>query len=554
MVTLQCQRSVLLVLLVGLLGGVATAAVQEPVPKWINAGCFNSWCETGWYSSPAIADLDGDGRPEVIASAYSIVVLDGESGNIVWRAPSGHDRSQPNASNVGRTWPGIVVADVDADGHVEIVSSHSGGWVAMYDHRGYFESGWPQRRGSSELRGLAVGDLDADGTMEIVVSAAVGSGTNTWVLEHSGATRPGWPRVGNGLGYAYGVFNDNAAIADLEGDGDGEVIIPSDVHYICAYDPDGSPLAAHESYQGKVWGEVGVWESPAIESRGWGSCSQSDGRAERNRTNFAHGPVAVADVDGDRTLEVVAVGNTYDCAARPYASLYSGPFIFNRDRSRFVNADYDWMTVPIDTGGPLVEDYGVIESVHPNPVVVDLDGDGEKEILFPSFDGRMHAVWLDKSEHGSWPYSIYDSGEGIYRFASEPVVADLDADGAAEVIFTSWPEKGSHATGKLHILSALGLPLHEVSLPDAYGSPDWNGAMAAPTLDNIDGDADLELVINTAHSGFVSYDMPGTDGARVLWGTGRGGYRRAGVAERRVLFADGFESGLMSSWSDISSP
>ena len=136
----------------------------------------------------------------------------------------------------------------------------------------------------------------------------------------------------------------------------------------------------------------------------------------------------------------------------------------------------------------------------------------------------------------------------------QPLPAQNDDDGSAEVIFTSWAEKGSHATGKLHILSALGVPLHEVFLPDAHGSPDWNGAMAAPTLDNIDGDADLELVINTAHSGFVSYDMPDTDGARVLWGTGRGGYRRAGVAEPRVLFADGFESGLMSAWSDITTP
>ncbi len=50
---------------------------------------------------------------------------------------------------------------------------------------------------------------------------------------------------------------------------------------------------------------------------------------------------------------------------------------------------------------------------------------------------------------------------------------------------------------------------------------------------NIDQDADLELVVNTAHSGVVAYDLPGTAGARILWGTGRGSYMRNGLAGTR---------------------
>jgi len=83
-------------------------------------------------------------------------------------------------------------------------------------------------------------------------------------------------------------------------------------------------------------------------------------------------------------------------------------------------------------------------------------------------------------------------------------------------------------TGKLHILNHRGTPLHEVNLPIAYGSPDWNGGLAAPTLANIDEDPDVEIVLNTAHSGFVAYDLPGTENARILWGTGRGNYQRTG--------------------------
>jgi len=163
----------------------------------------------------------------------------------------------------------------------------------------------------------------------------------------------------------------------------------------------------------------------------------------------------------------------------------------------------------------------------PNPVVADLDDDGFLEILYASYDGRLHAYWLDKTEHHNWPYNVAATGPGI-RFASEPVVADLNGDGQAEVLFASWPQKGSSSTGKLHLLNSRGEVLHEVDLPAAYGSPDWNGALAAPTLANIDADADLEVVLNTAHSGFVAYDLPGTAGARILWGTGRGNFQRTG--------------------------
>jgi uncharacterized repeat protein (TIGR01451 family) len=123
---------------------------------------------------------------------------------------------------------------------------------------------------------------------------------------------------------------------------------------------------------------------------------------------------------------------------------------------------------------------------------------------------------------------VHNAAEGFFRFASEPVVADLDNDGDAEVIFGSWVQKGTGHTGKLHVLDHHGNPIHEVLLPPPYGSADWNGALAAPTLANIDGDADLEVVLTTSHSGFVAYDLPGTADARVLWGTGRGNYQRTG--------------------------
>ncbi len=519
-------RSVLgMVALLASAAGGPSAAVNAPVLKWQHGGCFTSWCQTGWYSSPAVADLDGDGTKEVIGAAYDVFVVEGATGALVWRAASGHDRAEPTASDVGRTWPGVVVADVDGDGRLDIVTAHGGGWVSVYDRNGYFKPGWPRQPTTAELRGLAVVDVDRDGTMEILVTAAVGNQTNAWVYEHDGTLRPGWPQLSGGTGYAWGVYNSNAAVGDLDGDAQAEIVVPSDVHYIAAYESNGAQIDASSVFgPGKKWSQVGIWESTTPELRGWGACDGT--RTESYRTNFADGAGVMADVNGDGIPELVVTGNVYDCSVP--VDRYTGVYVLRADRSRFQSGAWDWTHPPVDTGAPLVEDYNVIESCMPDPVVADLDGDGIAEILFSSYDGRVHAFWLDRSEHGTWPYSVYDPGEGAYRFASPPVVADLDGDGQAEVIFTSWPQKAGARTGKLHILDSMGHLLQQVDLPAAFGSPSWNGALAAPTLADIDGDPDLEVVVNTAQAGLVAYDLPGTANARVLWSTGRGNLQRSG--------------------------
>ena len=512
-----CSFGFILIIICGMLcTSTANADVAAPVLKWQRGGCYASWCETGWYSSPAVVDLDGNGTKEVVAVSYSLVILNGADGSLV-------NRIDPPG---GRSWPGVVVADIDNDGDTEIVSAHGSGYVHVLDHQGSFV--WSRSPVSSELRGLAVANIDGDASLEILVNGAVGSKVNTWVYDSNGTLKSGWPQLSSSSGYAYGVFGDNAAIADIDGNGGPEIIVPSDVHYICAYQPDGTPIAASSLYGDKAWGQVGIWESIDTEIRGWGNCDGT--RAESNRVNFASGAATVSDVNNDGSIEIVVTGNMYNCAVGHPPGLYTGIFIFNSDRSRFSSSGYDWTGAPVDTGSPLTEDYNVIENCIPNPVVSDLDGDGLKELVFASYDGRVHAFWLDKTEHGSWPYSVYQASEGFYRFASEPVVADLDKDGKSEVLFTSWVQKGTNRTGKLHILDYLGRSIHEIELPDAFGSPDWNGGLAAPTLANIDDDSDLELVVLSAHSGVLAYDLPGTAGAGIQWPTGRGSYLRNGVA------------------------
>lgn len=292
-------------------------------------------------------------------------------------------------------------------------------------------------------------------------------------------------------------------------------------------------------YGDKAWGAVGTWENLSTELRGWGRCNGD--RSESYRSNFAHGASVIVDVDGDSNKEVVVTGNMYNCAVGHPPGKYTSLFIFNADRSRFKKDAWNWEQAPVNTGTPLSESYSQIEHCQPNPVVVDLDSDGQKEILFAAYDGKMHAYWLDKTEHHNWPYSVYKSHEGFLRFASEPVVADLDRDGCSEVIFTSWVEKASFGTrlGKLHVLDCKGNVLHEQNLPAPLSSSQHdNGALPAPTIANIDADADYELVINTINSGFITYDLPGSAGAKIQWRSGRnrGGQLQSNTSIAPLLY------------------
>lgn len=70
-------------------------------------------------------------------------------------------------------------------------------------------------------------------------------------------------------------------------------------------------------------------------------------------------------MDGDGMVEVVAMGNVYDCSVGHPPGKYNGVYLFHADRSCFVSGAYDWRSPPVDTGAPLSEAYSVIENVQP---------------------------------------------------------------------------------------------------------------------------------------------------------------------------------------------
>ena len=81
--------------------------------------------------------------------------------------------------------------------------------------------------GGGELRTLAVDDLESDGQLEIIVGRASGGATKQLsVYEPNGTVRSGCPARRDGTpGYGWGMYNQNVAVADMNGDGRPDLLI-----------------------------------------------------------------------------------------------------------------------------------------------------------------------------------------------------------------------------------------------------------------------------------------------------------------------------------------
>src|SRR5688572_2425915 len=68
------------------------AALFALTQQWQRCPNVPHWCETGWYASPAVADIDNDGQVEVIWGGYTLIAVNGATGAIEWNRPQSNNR------------------------------------------------------------------------------------------------------------------------------------------------------------------------------------------------------------------------------------------------------------------------------------------------------------------------------------------------------------------------------------------------------------------------------------------------------------------------------
>ena len=182
---------------------------------------------TGNYTlSAVIADLNGDGKPEIIVASSGDNVLSTYTNNstignlnfspkVDWSVPAG---SYPFR---------VAVADLDGDGKLDIAAANgntnlvsvfrntsaTGGAVSFAAHVDFATGNYPQ--------GLAIGDLDGDGKQDLVV--ANNNDNTVSLLLNTGSS--GTISFATHVDVQSGIGAYDLVIADLDGDGKADLAV-----------------------------------------------------------------------------------------------------------------------------------------------------------------------------------------------------------------------------------------------------------------------------------------------------------------------------------------
>ena len=517
-----------------------TGAVRPPrLVRQIATG------ETGWFSSPGLVDLDGDGRLEIVAPFYSTFVFDAK----------GHQLGRGTASE-GRVYPPSVVTDLEGDGVADIVVGGNEGTVAAYEFRGgrlHVKDGWPASTDSGgqspEVRGLAAADLDGDGRVEVVATTTNTSSTGAQVFvfdasgglfQPEGGHTPAWPRYnrlpgpGNDLrfnevgNHGYGAYGENVAIGNIDDDPDLEIITTFDNHQINAFNLDGTSILASPWFTNREsdadgrrmgWGQFIRWADPKVERRHYHlHTGPWPSPARQPWLQWTASPPAVADLDGDGRNEVIGIPNVerhIPYRTQGYAFMVLDGAYGDGSRSARRHPGFEKLPMSNHPVHRPSGDWYPPDGI-PAPTVVDIVGDDRPEIVAALPGGKVYAVGPDGHRLWTAEYAPRRSK----TFASEVVAADLNKDGTPELVFGTYALHRN--AGRLVVLSAQGKKLSVTRLRHQGQDGNGIGVAAAPSIGDLTGNGTLEIVLTTFDHGVDVYTVPGSGTGCLPWPTGRG--------------------------------
>jgi len=190
-------------------------------PGWpqSTSDVYRNGYSDGIWSSPALGDLDGDGKLEIVAGSFDQRVY-------VWRYDGTLMTGWPRYVE-DTVWSSPAIADIDKDGYLDVIIGTdswgtSGGYLQVFRRDGSQLPGFPQWVDEAMYSSPAVGDINGDGWLEIVSgSGSYPFGPRTkgiFAWDHTGSKLSGWPV----LTEDYVV--SSPTIGDLNGDGQAEII------------------------------------------------------------------------------------------------------------------------------------------------------------------------------------------------------------------------------------------------------------------------------------------------------------------------------------------
>ena len=187
----------------------------------------------GIRAAPTIADVNRDGWNEVIVP-FGSVIQDNQNGGVVVLTHDGKllpGWPQLSFAKYNEYTGGLLnspaAADLDGDGYPEIIAGSVDNRVYAWRYDGTWVSGWPRLVFDTIWSSPAVGDLDNNGLPQVVIGVDAhkdtilpGSvdGGALYVFDRAGTTRSGFPE------YLSEIVQSSPALADLNQDGYLEIV------------------------------------------------------------------------------------------------------------------------------------------------------------------------------------------------------------------------------------------------------------------------------------------------------------------------------------------